>query len=198
MCKQYKFFNNTAGKGEIARNKQFLLFPVFSTSFEIFLPFSSNLKVLPTNSFSLGKGETLLDRALLTTISCKNLTIYLCLHLTQVGWLGDSRAYWHCRYLRGCWELWDRDLIRGGWGWIYHSLSNHVWRPYNRHRDSRACNGARLEYWLSADRLGCCLPQLCSLGWRGRRHPWAHRNNVRRWGSSCKNNLWVWNISLHN
>ena len=32
----------TLGKGEIARNKQFLLFPVFSTLLEDFLPFSSN------------------------------------------------------------------------------------------------------------------------------------------------------------
>ena len=31
-CLQYKFFENTVGKGEIARNEQFLLFPtVFST-----------------------------------------------------------------------------------------------------------------------------------------------------------------------
>ena len=27
MCLQYKSFENTVGKGEIARNEQFLLFP---------------------------------------------------------------------------------------------------------------------------------------------------------------------------
>ena len=45
-CLQYKSFENTAGKGEIVRNEQFLLFPtVFSTHLESFLPFSSNLKL---------------------------------------------------------------------------------------------------------------------------------------------------------
>ena len=29
MCLQYKFFENTEGKGEIARNEQFLLFPQY-------------------------------------------------------------------------------------------------------------------------------------------------------------------------
>ena len=33
MCLRYKSFENTVGKGEIARNKQFLLFP------QCFLPF---------------------------------------------------------------------------------------------------------------------------------------------------------------
>ena len=31
MCLQYKFLENTVGKGEIALNEQFLLFPVSST-----------------------------------------------------------------------------------------------------------------------------------------------------------------------
>ena len=44
MCLQYKSFENTVGKGEIARNEQFLLFPtVFSSLLENFLPFSSTL-----------------------------------------------------------------------------------------------------------------------------------------------------------
>ena len=30
-CLQHKSFENTVGKGKIARNEQFLLFPVFST-----------------------------------------------------------------------------------------------------------------------------------------------------------------------
>ena len=42
---KHRSFENTVGKGEIARNEQFLLFPVFSTCLESFLPFSSNLKL---------------------------------------------------------------------------------------------------------------------------------------------------------
>ena len=34
MYLQYKPFENTAGKGEIARHEQFLFFPVFSTPFD--------------------------------------------------------------------------------------------------------------------------------------------------------------------
>ena len=42
-CLKYKSFENTVGKGEIARNEQFLLFPtVFSTFLENFPPFSSH------------------------------------------------------------------------------------------------------------------------------------------------------------
>ena len=53
-CKQYKSSENLIVKGEIARNKQFLLFPVFSTSLKNFLPFSSNLKLSSAaNSLSL-------------------------------------------------------------------------------------------------------------------------------------------------
>ena len=59
---------NTVGKGEIAHNERFLLFPtMFSTLSEKFLPFSSNLKLSSANSFNLeeskicrlGKGECL-------------------------------------------------------------------------------------------------------------------------------------------
>ena len=52
-CLQYKSFENTVGKGEIAHNEQFLLFPVFSNHLENFLPFSSNLKLSSANPFSL-------------------------------------------------------------------------------------------------------------------------------------------------
>ena len=45
-------FRNTVGKGEIARNEQFPLFPQFSNRSESSLPFSSILK-LSANSFSL-------------------------------------------------------------------------------------------------------------------------------------------------
>ena len=46
-------FENTVGKGEIARKEQFLLFPtVFPTLSENSLPFSSNLKLSSANAFS--------------------------------------------------------------------------------------------------------------------------------------------------
>ena len=49
-----KPFENNVGKGEIARNKQILLFPtVFSTHLDNFLPFLSNLKMSSANSFNL-------------------------------------------------------------------------------------------------------------------------------------------------
>ena len=51
------FFENTVGKGEIARNEQFLLFPVFSTRLVNFLPFLSNLKLSSANSFSLEESK---------------------------------------------------------------------------------------------------------------------------------------------
>ena len=51
---QYKSFENTVGKVEIAHNKQFLLFPqYFLPVWMNFLPFSSNLKLTPAKSFSL-------------------------------------------------------------------------------------------------------------------------------------------------
>ena len=50
-------FENTLGKGEIARNEQFLLCPVFSTRLDNFLPFLSNLKLLSANSFSLEESK---------------------------------------------------------------------------------------------------------------------------------------------
>ena len=46
-CLQYKSFENTVEKGEIAHNE------VFSNLLEIFPAFSSNLKLLSANSFSL-------------------------------------------------------------------------------------------------------------------------------------------------
>ena len=58
MCLQYKSFENTVGKGEIAQNEQFLPFPtVFSTFLENFLVFSSNLKLSSANSFSLEESK---------------------------------------------------------------------------------------------------------------------------------------------
>ena len=50
---QYKSFENTVGKGEIARIQQFLLFPVFSTHLENFLPFSLDLILSSANFLSL-------------------------------------------------------------------------------------------------------------------------------------------------
>ena len=57
-------FENTVGKGETARNEQFLLFSQVSIHLDNFLQFSSNLKLSSANSFSfeeskichLGKG----------------------------------------------------------------------------------------------------------------------------------------------
>ena len=52
-----KPFENNVGKGEIAPNEQFLLFPVFSTCLDNCLPFSSNLKLSSANSFSLEESK---------------------------------------------------------------------------------------------------------------------------------------------
>ena len=52
-----KPFENAVGKGEIARNEQFLLFAMFSTSLDNFFPFLSNLKLLSANSFSLEESK---------------------------------------------------------------------------------------------------------------------------------------------
>ena len=49
-CLQYNSFENTVGNGEITRYKQFLLFPVFSTCIENFLPFSSKLNLSTAKS----------------------------------------------------------------------------------------------------------------------------------------------------
>ena len=57
-CLQRKSFENTVGKGEIALNEQFLLFPtVFSTRLANFLLFSSDLKLSSANSFSLEESK---------------------------------------------------------------------------------------------------------------------------------------------
>ena len=53
-----KPFENTVGKGEIARNEQFLLFSqCFLPVFDTFLPLSSNLKLSSANSFSLEESK---------------------------------------------------------------------------------------------------------------------------------------------
>ena len=63
-CLQYKYFENTAGKGEIACNvtdigpamfsaQEVPEFMSVSTNLEKFLPFSSNLKLSSANSFNL-------------------------------------------------------------------------------------------------------------------------------------------------
>ena len=57
---QYKSSENTVGKGEIACNRQFLLFPqCFILFLERFMSFSSNLKLLSAPSFSLEKSKNL-------------------------------------------------------------------------------------------------------------------------------------------
>ena len=62
MCLQYKSFENNVGKGEIACNKQFLLFPQCFLLFENFPPFSWNLKLSSANSFSLKEWKTCLGK----------------------------------------------------------------------------------------------------------------------------------------
>ena len=53
-CLPQKSFKNTVGKGEIAHNEQFLLFPqCFSNHWENFLLFSSNMKLSSADSFNL-------------------------------------------------------------------------------------------------------------------------------------------------
>ena len=58
MSLQYKTFENSAGKGEIAPLRAISPFPtVFSTGFENFLQFSSNLKLSSANSFILEESK---------------------------------------------------------------------------------------------------------------------------------------------
>ena len=58
MCLQYKSFENIVGKGEIARNEQFLLFPqCFSTRSETFQQFSCTLKLASANFFILEESK---------------------------------------------------------------------------------------------------------------------------------------------
>ena len=57
MCLQDKSFKSAVGKEEIACNEQFLHFPVFSTHFENFLPFSAHSKLSSANSFSLEESK---------------------------------------------------------------------------------------------------------------------------------------------
>ena len=57
-CLQYKSFENSVEKGEIARKEQFLFFSTaFSTLSETFPPSSSYFKFLSANSFTLGKSK---------------------------------------------------------------------------------------------------------------------------------------------
>ena len=57
MRLQFKYFENTVGKGEIACNKQFLLFPPCFLPIQITLPVSSNLKLLFADPFSLEESK---------------------------------------------------------------------------------------------------------------------------------------------
>ena len=55
---QYKPFENTVGKAEIALNEQFLLFPqCFLLCYWTFLPFSSNLKLLSATFLNLEEAK---------------------------------------------------------------------------------------------------------------------------------------------
>ena len=58
MCLQYKSFENTVGKGEIARDEQCLLFPQsFYTCLENFLPFFIEFKTVVCKLFSLEESK---------------------------------------------------------------------------------------------------------------------------------------------
>ena len=69
-------------KEEIARDEQFLLFPVFSTHLENFLPFSSSLKLSSANSFSLEEPKIggLGNGLLCINKTEKQLTLYQTTH----------------------------------------------------------------------------------------------------------------------
>ena len=54
-CLIFKSFENTARKGEIARNEQISFATVFSTVVENILPFSSNLKIVVCKPFQFGR-----------------------------------------------------------------------------------------------------------------------------------------------
>ena len=57
-CLEYKWFENSVGKGEIARNEQFLFFPQGFLSFlEKFPPLSSDIKLWSANSFNLEESK---------------------------------------------------------------------------------------------------------------------------------------------
>ena len=57
-CLQYKSFENTVGKEEIARDEQFLLFPQCFLSFQrTFPPFSSNFELSSANFFGLEESK---------------------------------------------------------------------------------------------------------------------------------------------
>ena len=56
MCLQYKSFENTVGKGEIAHDEQFLVLPQCFTNLENPLPFLT-LKLSSADSFILEKSK---------------------------------------------------------------------------------------------------------------------------------------------
>ena len=57
MCLQYKSFENTVGKGQIAKGSSYPFPTVFSARLEIFLPFLLNLKLSSAKIFSLEESK---------------------------------------------------------------------------------------------------------------------------------------------
>ena len=57
-CLKNKSFENTVGKGEIARNEQFLLFPQCFLPLVGLFPFSSNFKLSSAKSLSLEESKS--------------------------------------------------------------------------------------------------------------------------------------------
>ena len=90
-----KPFENTVGKGEIARNEQFLLFPqCFLPIWNNFLPFSSNLKLSSANSFSLEESKIcrlVMGQPVLCTIFFPSH--WLLSHITKIETRDSGETY---------------------------------------------------------------------------------------------------------
>ena len=59
MCLQYKSFENTVGKGEIARNEQFLLFPSVFYPFGELSSISIQFEIVVCKPIQLGRVQNL-------------------------------------------------------------------------------------------------------------------------------------------
>ena len=88
MYLHFNSFENTGGKGEIARNKPSPFPTVFSTVVENFLPFLSNLKLSSANPFSLEESKICrLEKGFLS--KCKIQYVYIFARWSK---------FWACHY----------------------------------------------------------------------------------------------------
>ena len=86
MFLQCKSFENTAGKGEIAHNEQFLLFP------QCFLPIYRSLKLLSANCLSLEESKIChFGKGLRPKISQRNCTAMM---TSSYCVIGPSIIWW--------------------------------------------------------------------------------------------------------